>query len=61
MDWLADEFKEKRRPQRSMSWQRLKLQKKAKVEDAKVLQAKLINLPYITAVDGVPKALLLRN
>ncbi len=59
MDWLADEFKKdeaidlRKDP---MSWQRLKeAAEKAKIELSSSTETE-INLPYITAVDGVPKA-----
>lgn len=58
MDWLADEFKKdeaidlRKDP---MAWQRLKEQaEKAKIELSSSSETE-INLPYITAVDGVPK------
>lgn len=58
MDWLADEFKKdeavdlRKDP---MAWQRLKeASEKAKVELSSSQETE-INLPYITAVDGVPK------
>jgi molecular chaperone DnaK len=58
MDWLADEFKKdeavdlRKDP---MAWQRLKeSSEKAKVELSSSQETE-INLPYITAVDGVPK------
>jgi len=61
MDWLADEFKKdeaidlRRDP---MSWQRLKeAAEKAKVELSSSSETE-INLPYVTAVDGVPKHLV---
>src|SRR5215213_9264336 len=61
MDWLADEFKRdesidlRKDP---MSWQRLKeASEKAKVELSSSSETE-INLPYITAVDGVPKHLV---
>ncbi len=61
MDWLADEFKKdeaidlRKDP---MSWQRLKeAAEKAKVELSSSSETE-INLPYITAVDGVPKHLV---
>jgi len=61
MDWLADEFKKdesidlRKDP---MSWQRLKeASEKAKVELSSSSETE-INLPYITAVDGVPKHLV---
>ncbi len=61
MDWLADEFKKdeaidlRKDP---MSWQRLKeAAEKAKVELSSSTETE-INLPYVTAVDGVPKHLV---
>jgi molecular chaperone DnaK len=58
MDWLADEFKKdeavdlRKDP---MAWQRLKeAAEKAKIELSSSQETE-INLPYITAVDGVPK------
>src|SRR3978361_1517338 len=61
IDWLADEFKNdegidlRKDP---MSWQRLKeASEKAKVELSSSSETE-INLPYVTAVDGVPKHLV---
>jgi molecular chaperone DnaK len=61
MDWLADSFKAdeavdlRKDP---MAWQRLKeASEKAKVELSSSSETE-INLPYITAVDGVPKHLV---
>ncbi|MEO6452695.1 MAG: Hsp70 family protein, partial [Ginsengibacter sp.] len=61
MDWLANEFKKdeaidlRKDP---MSWQRLKeAAEKAKVELSSSSETE-INLPYVTAVDGVPKHLV---
>jgi molecular chaperone DnaK len=61
MDWLAEEFKQdeaidlRKDP---MAWQRLKeAAEKAKVELSSSTETE-INLPYITAVDGVPKHLV---
>lgn len=61
MDWLADEFKKdeaidlRKDP---MAWQRLKeAAEKAKVELSSSSETE-INLPYVTAVDGVPKHLV---
>ncbi|HRN78887.1 MAG TPA: molecular chaperone DnaK [Ferruginibacter sp.] len=61
MDWLADEFKSdegidlRKDP---MALQRLKeASEKAKVELSSGLETE-INLPYVTAVDGVPKHLV---
>ncbi|OYZ03048.1 MAG: molecular chaperone DnaK [Sphingobacteriia bacterium 28-36-52] len=63
MDWLADEFKSleaidlRKDP---MALQRLKeASEKAKVELSSSSETE-INLPYITAVDGVPKHLVLK-
>lgn len=61
MDWLADEFKKDEAVdlhKDPMSWQRLKeASEKAKVELSSSQETE-INLPYITAVDGVPKHLV---
>jgi molecular chaperone DnaK len=61
MDWLADEFKKDENMdlrKDPMSWQRLKeAAEKAKVELSSSSETE-INLPYITAVDGVPKHLV---
>jgi molecular chaperone DnaK len=61
MDWLADEFKKdealdlRKDP---MALQRLKeAAEKAKIELSSSSETE-INLPYITAVDGVPKHLV---
>lgn len=61
MDWLADEFKKdeavdlRKDP---MAWQRLKeAAEKAKIELSSSQETE-VNLPYITAVDGVPKHLV---
>jgi len=62
MDWLADEFK-KDMPAMDlhkdpMAWQRLKeAAEKAKIELSSSQETE-INLPYITAVDGVPQHLV---
>jgi molecular chaperone DnaK len=62
MDWLADEFK-KDEPlidlrKDPMALQRLKeAAEKAKIELSSSIETE-INLPYITAVDGVPKHLV---
>ncbi len=63
MDWLADEFKNdeaidlRKDP---MALQRLKeAAEKAKVELSSSSETE-VNLPYITAVDGVPKHLVLK-
>jgi len=61
MDWLAAEFKKDEAidlHKDPMSWQRLKeAAEKAKVELSSSSETE-INLPYITAVDGVPKHLV---
>lgn len=61
MDWLAEEFKKEEGidlHKDPMSWQRLKeAAEKAKVELSSSSETE-INLPYITAVDGVPKHLV---
>ena len=61
MDWLADEFKKDENVdlrKDPMSWQRLKeAAEKAKIELSSSSETE-INLPYITAVDGVPKHLV---
>src|SRR6476660_66925 len=61
MDWLADEFKKDENidPRKDpMALQRLKeASEKAKVELSSSSETE-INLPYITAVDGVPKHLV---
>ncbi len=61
MDWLADEFKaDEAQDLRKdpMAWQRLKEgAEKAKIELSSSQETE-INLPYITAVDGVPKHLV---
>ncbi len=61
MDWLADEFKSDENVdlrKDPMSWQRLKeASEKAKVELSTSSETE-INLPYITAIDGVPKHLV---
>lgn len=61
MEWLAEEFKKdeaidlRKDP---MAWQRLKeAAEKAKVELSSSSETE-INLPYVTAVDGVPKHLV---
>jgi molecular chaperone DnaK len=61
MDWLSEEFKSdeaidlRKDP---MAWQRLKeASEKAKIELSSSNETE-INLPYITAVDGVPKHLV---
>lgn len=61
MDWLADEFKAEEAVdlrKDPMAWQRLKdAAEKAKIELSSSQETE-INLPYITAVDGVPKHLV---
>ena len=63
MDWLADEFKSQEAidlRKDPMALQRLKeAAEKAKVELSSSTETE-INLPYITAVDGVPKHLVLK-
>src|ERR1700722_8262979 len=61
MDWLADEFKKEENVdlrKDPMALQRLKeAAEKAKVELSSSSETE-INLPYITAIDGVPKRLV---
>jgi molecular chaperone DnaK len=61
MDWLADEFKKEENVdlrKDPMALQRLKeASEKAKVELSSASETE-INLPYVTAVDGVPKHLV---
>ena len=61
MDWLAKEFQKDEGidlHKDPMSWQRLKeAAEKAKIELSSSTETE-INLPYITAVDGVPKHLV---
>ncbi len=61
MDWLADEFKSEEAidlRKDPMALQRLKeAAEKAKVELSSGMETE-INLPYVTAVDGVPKHLV---
>ena len=61
MDWLAAEFKKDEAidlHKDPMAWQRLKeASEKAKIELSSSSETE-INLPYITAVDGVPKHLV---
>jgi molecular chaperone DnaK len=61
MDWLAEEFKKDEAQdlhKDPMAWQRLKeAAEKAKIELSSSQETD-INLPYITAVDGVPKHLV---
>ncbi len=63
MDWLADEFKRQEAidlRKDPMALQRLKeAAEKAKIELSSSAETE-INLPYITAVDGVPKHLVLK-
>lgn len=63
MDWLADEFKNQEAidlRKDPMALQRLKeAAEKAKVELSSSTETE-INLPYITAVDGVPKHLVVK-
>jgi molecular chaperone DnaK len=63
MDWLADEFKSQEAidlRKDPMALQRLKeAAEKAKVELSSSTETE-INLPYITAVDGVPKHLVIK-
>jgi len=63
MDWLADEFKKNEAidlRKDPMALQRLKeAAEKAKIELSSSSETE-INLPYITAVDGVPKHLVLK-
>ncbi|RAJ05072.1 molecular chaperone DnaK [Chitinophaga skermanii] len=61
MDWLAEEFKKDEAVdlhKDPMAWQRLKeAAEKAKIELSSSSETE-VNLPYITAVDGVPKHLV---
>jgi molecular chaperone DnaK len=61
MDWLADEFKKEENVdlrKDPMALQRLKeASEKAKIELSSSTETE-INLPYITAIDGVPKHLV---
>jgi molecular chaperone DnaK len=63
MDWLADEFKSQEAidlRKDPMALQRLKeASEKAKIELSSSAETE-INLPYITAVDGVPKHLVVK-
>jgi len=63
IDWLADEFKSQENidlRKDPMALQRLKdAAEKAKIELSSSAETE-INLPYITAVDGVPKHLVLK-
>ncbi len=63
MDWLADEFKKQEAldlRKDPMALQRLKdAAEKAKIELSSSSETE-INLPYITAVDGVPKHLVIK-
>jgi molecular chaperone DnaK len=61
MDWLVEQFKAEENidlRKDPMAWQRLKeASEKAKIELSSSQETE-INLPYITAVDGVPKHLV---
>jgi len=61
MDWLSEEFKKDEAVdlhKDPMAWQRLKeAAEKAKIELSSSQETE-INLPYITAIDGVPKHLV---
>jgi len=61
MDWLADDFKNEERVdlrKDPMAWQRVKeASEKAKIELSSSQETE-INLPYITAVEGMPKHLV---
>ncbi len=63
IEWLADEFKRQENidlRKDAMALQRLKeAAEKAKIELSSGMETE-INLPYITAVDGVPKHLVLK-
>lgn len=63
MDWLADEFKKNEGidlRKDHMALQRLKeAAEKAKIELSSAAETE-INLPYVTAVDGVPKHLVIK-
>jgi molecular chaperone DnaK len=63
IDWLADEFKSQENidlRKDPMSLQRIKdAAEKAKIELSSSAETE-INLPYVTAVDGVPKHLVLK-
>jgi molecular chaperone DnaK len=63
MDWLADEFKQQEAidlRKDPMALQRLKeAAEKAKIELSSSAETE-INLPYVTAVDGVPKHLVVK-
>ncbi|HRW76142.1 MAG TPA: molecular chaperone DnaK, partial [Saprospiraceae bacterium] len=63
IDWLADSFKDQENidlRKDPMALQRLKdAAEKAKIELSSSVETE-INLPYITAVDGVPKHLVLK-
>ena len=63
IDWLADEFKNTENidlRKDPMALQRLKeAAEKAKIELSSTMETE-INLPYITAVDGVPKHLVMK-
>lgn len=63
MDWLADEFKAQENVdlrKDPMSLQRIKdAAEKAKIELSSAMETE-INLPYVTAVDSVPKHLVMK-
>ncbi|MFZ1703315.1 MAG: molecular chaperone DnaK [Saprospiraceae bacterium] len=63
IDWLADEFKKQENidlRKDPMSLQRIKdAAEKAKIELSSSIESE-INLPYVTAVDGVPKHLVMK-
>ena len=63
IDWLADEFKNQENidlRKDPMALQRLKeAAEKAKIELSSAVETE-INLPYVTAVDGVPKHLVIK-
>ena len=63
MDWLADEFKSQENVdlrKDPMSLQRIKdAAEKAKIELSSAMETE-INLPYVTAVDSVPKHLVMK-
>ncbi len=63
MDWIAEEFKKQENVdlrKDPMSLQRIKeASEKAKIELSSSVETE-INLPYITAIDGVPKHLVMK-
>lgn len=63
IDWMADEFKSQERidlRKDPMALQRIKdAAEKAKIELSSAMETE-INLPYVTAVDGVPKHLVMK-